>query len=150
MGRPLANYEGQMYGYLKLIRPIGRNKRGNAIWEAVCTYEGCGKLHQLSSDRLARLRRKTPTLHHSRGCYRRQAYHKGEMCGYLELIRRVGRNNRKVIVWEAVCTYEGCGKIHRISSETLSKGAVSCGCYCRKQLQRAWIARYQQQKGEDQ
>jgi len=71
------------------------------------------------------------------------ANHKGQVFGYLELLRPIGRNKRGLVVWEAICTYEGCGKLHHISSETLRKNVVSCGCYARKQHRRRYIAKYQ-------
>lgn len=66
----------------------------------------------------------------------------GQTVGYLKISKPAGVNDRGLLVWEAICIYEGCGKRVEVASDVLRGRTVSCGCYARKQTRMRALAKY--------
>lgn len=110
------------------------------FWECRCPY--CDALF---------LARKSDVLggkQKSCGCRKRQ--HKrsnfrdytGQTVNFLYVMKEVGVDKNHLVIWEAVCLYEGCGNVVHVTSEGLRKGRVSCNCKSRKDTMKRALERY--------
>lgn len=112
---------------LELIRQVAPGEH-RCSWYWLCKCE-CGNLtYQQPSDvRKGKVK--------SCGCIKRAKTARthfrdwtGHEQHYLRVVRDVGSNEAGLVIWEAVCTYKGCGILFRTSSDLLRKGQESCGC----------------------
>ena len=66
---------------------------------------------------------------------RRFVNYEGTGVNWIEVRREVGLDAQGLVLWEAVCTYEGCGRVLTLSSQASHRGQESCGCKARKERQ---------------
>lgn len=117
---------GQKFGKLTAIKPTGRNRNGQVLWEAKCE---CGNVCTAVGGDLARGKKK------SCGCGAKNIPQKftGKRFGKLLVLRKDESNTSRYAKWICQCD---CGTVKSIAGCNLvSGGTVSCGCSRAKTLE---------------
>lgn len=122
---PSHDYTHQQINYLYVQREIGR-RNGYKLWEAVCTYHGCGKIVWVTSLALGQGRQVCDDC-------RRLRQSETNLEKFLEkdpdilLIRRTDERVRGAVVYVFLCPR--CGKQFPNILAEVGRGRVrSCGC----------------------
>lgn len=122
------------------IRVSNRSGDRHYYWKARCL--ACGKVFLTRRSDVVRGHVKgCGCLRHKKGRTNFRDY-AGQTVGHLRIVKEIGRTPAKLVVWEAICTYEGCGNRVEVSSELLRGKKTSCGCRARKETRRRALAKY--------
>jgi hypothetical protein len=117
---------GQKFGKLTAVKPTGRNRSGQVLWEAECE---CGNVCTAVGSDLARGKKK------SCGCGAKNIPQNftGKRFGKLLVLRKDEANNRRYSKWICQCD---CGTVKSVAGCNLvSGGTTSCGCSLGKALE---------------
>jgi hypothetical protein len=127
--------------HFHFVCKTGIRSGSNYLWRVTCPY--CGKA-------FLALKKELGKRVFSCGCLRRALAMRrtnwvdwsGKTVNFLRVIRQAGVNNQGLVLWEAICTYEGCGKRITITSQLLHRGQESCGCKARADTRRRALNKY--------
>ena len=117
---------GDVIHMTKCVRRTTVRQGTNSVWECECLC--CGMRFNRNSNHIRR------TLYGC-GCLKqtfiratRRAKIIGRRYGHLEIIRAIDERRHGYLLYEAVCTFRGCGKVVKVFPSELAD-KVSCGCY---------------------
>lgn len=118
------NLTGEKFGKLTVIDYLGKDDKGNNLWNCKCECGGSKitNTHALLSKHTT-----------SCGCIRTAEDFTGRKIGRLTVVKRVDdtfdKSGRRYVTWECICD---CGNVTYTTTNNLRGKTTSCGCYLKE------------------